>query len=201
MSKKNESIGEYVDISTLQPWDLNPRNNDDTINRVAISIKRFGFSSPIIARKEDSMIIAGHTRYQASIKLGLTKVPVRFMDLSPTDAQLLAIADNKIQELSKWKDDELRNLIKDLSDEDIFQIGFSDEEFEDLVNPQEPYEFVSDIDLDDDEIDSRLSQVILWYDKDELDIFNSHIELLLKDSELSPSQFILQILKKQIEEN
>ena len=195
-----ESIGKYVDISTLKPWDLNPRYNDDSVDRVAISIQRFGFSSPIIARKEDSMIIAGHTRYKASLKLGLTKVPVRFMDLSPTEAQLLAIADNKIQELSDWNEDELRDLLKDLDDKDVFQIGFSDEEFQDLLHPPDTYDFVTDVELDDDEIDGRLSQVILWYDKDELDVFKSHIDLLTKDDDISTSQLIMRLVKAAVSE-
>jgi hypothetical protein len=36
------------------------------------------------------------SRLQAARRLGLTHVPVRYLDLSPEDAQLLALADNKL---------------------------------------------------------------------------------------------------------
>ena len=62
MGNEKESIGEYVDIDTLKEWEHNPRNNELAIAKVARSIERFGFASPVIAREEDNMVIAGHTR-------------------------------------------------------------------------------------------------------------------------------------------
>jgi len=59
-----ESIGFFEDINSIVEWDKNPRNNTEAIDKVAQSIKRFGFASPIIVRKEDRTIIAGHTRFQ-----------------------------------------------------------------------------------------------------------------------------------------
>ena len=50
-----ESIGTYTPIEDLKEWDNNPRNNDHAVDEVAKSIKRFGFASPIIARKEDNI--------------------------------------------------------------------------------------------------------------------------------------------------
>ena len=43
-------------------------------------------------------IIAGHTRWKAAKELGLDRVPVRYLDLDPADAHLLAIADNRVAE-------------------------------------------------------------------------------------------------------
>ena len=45
------------------------------VDKVAASIKEFGFRQPIVADCE-MVIIAGHVRYQAAQKLGLKKVPV-----------------------------------------------------------------------------------------------------------------------------
>ena len=73
--KKQESIGEYVDIDSLVEWEHNPRINTEAISKVARSIERFGFASPIIAREEDKMVIAGHTRIAAARSLGLQTVP------------------------------------------------------------------------------------------------------------------------------
>ena len=97
--KKKESIGEYVDIDSLVEWEHNPRINTEAVSKVARSIERFGFASPVIAREEDSMVIAGHTRIAAARSLGLSTIPVRYMKLSRTEAELLAIADNKLGEI------------------------------------------------------------------------------------------------------
>ena len=82
---KKEIAAEWVSIDKLKKWKENPRDNTAAIPKVKDSIKRFGFASPIIARKADGTIIAGHTRFEAAKLLKLEKVPVRFMDLDPAD--------------------------------------------------------------------------------------------------------------------
>ena len=89
--------------------------NDDNVERVAASIKRFGFSAPIVARRETHEIIAGHTRWLAAQSLGLERVPVRLLDLSERDAHMLALADNRLTELSPWEPGELKRLLSELS--------------------------------------------------------------------------------------
>jgi len=66
---------EYMGIETLIPYINNPRKNDKAIDIVAESIQEFGFKNPIIVDK-DNIIVAGHTRYEASKKLDLKEVPV-----------------------------------------------------------------------------------------------------------------------------
>lgn len=142
----NESIGEWVDISALEPWKDNPRQNQSAIDEVAKSIKRFGFASPIIARAADKMIIAGHTRFEAAKKIGLKSVPVRFMDLDLNDAQLLALADNKIGEIADWDEDKLKDILASLDDQDLSGLGWSDEELDALIDQDDPVELNGDPD-------------------------------------------------------
>tara|TARA_Y100000593_G_scaffold24358_1_gene48624 strand:+ start:20388 stop:22103 length:1716 start_codon:yes stop_codon:yes gene_type:complete len=134
MIQNEQAAAIYMDIDSLVPWGDNPRDNDQAVDAVADSIKRFGFGSPIVARKDDLMIIKGHTRRKAAIKLGLSKVPVRLLDIDLVDAQLLALADNKIGEIADWNDDKLSEIIHNLKEEevDISGLGFSDEEIERL---------------------------------------------------------------------
>jgi len=132
--KKKESIGEYVDIDSLVEWEHNPRINTEAVSKVARSIERFGFASPVIAREEDSMVIAGHTRIAAARSLGLQTVPVRYMKLSRTEAELLAIADNKLGEISDWNEDMLKDILSALPENDLDDIGFSNEELELLLD-------------------------------------------------------------------
>ena len=123
----SKTAAEYIDINILKPWDKNPRKNDHAVPEVMESIQRFGFSSPIIARKSDNVIIAGHTRWKAAKQIGLTEVPVRFMDLDIVDSQLLAIADNKLNERASWDDNLLEEVLNGLAGEDLTGLGFDDD--------------------------------------------------------------------------
>ena len=131
--KKKESIGEYVAIDSLVEWEHNPRINTEAVSKVARSIERFGFASPVIAREEDSMVIAGHTRIAAARSLGLSTIPVRYMKLSRTEAELLAIADNKLGEISDWNEDMLKDILSALPENDLDDIGFSQDELDSLL--------------------------------------------------------------------
>jgi len=129
----SEAAAEWVAIDQLKEWGRNPRLIDEAqIQRVAESIKRFGFSAPIVARLEDGEIIAGHTRYKAARKLGLHKVPVRFMQLDPADAHLLALADNRLTELTPWNDAELYDLLGEFGLESAALAGWSSEDLEQM---------------------------------------------------------------------
>lgn len=126
---------EWVEINAIKPWDKNPRKNAAAIKEVAGSIKRFGFSSPIIARRADGVIIAGHTRYAAAQSLGLDKVLVRFMDLDPAQAKALALADNKLGELADWDAPMLAEVLRELNEEDVDLdgLGFDEQELEAIL--------------------------------------------------------------------
>ena len=54
------------------PTQNNPRLNDAAVDAVAASIREFGFRQPIVV-DEDGVIIVGHTRYKAALKLGLER--------------------------------------------------------------------------------------------------------------------------------
>lgn len=125
----------WVDVVDLFPWDENPRHNEHAVPHIMKSIKRFGFAAPIIARPNGE-IIAGHTRWKAATEMGLDKVPVRYLDLDPVEAKMLALADNKLNELADWDDDALSLVLTDLhkNQEDISSLGFSGEELEQLVS-------------------------------------------------------------------
>ena len=131
---ETETAAEWVPIGDVTPWAKNPRNNAEAVGKVAESIRRFGFASPIIARKADGSVIAGHTRLAAAQLLGLDQIPVRFLDLDPADAALLALADNRLGEVASWNLPELSGILKDLQGElDLDVAGFSPEELEDLL--------------------------------------------------------------------
>src|SRR6516164_873050 len=91
-------------ITSIRPYDNNPRLNDAAVDAVAASIREFGFRQPIVVDEND-VIIVGHTRFKAALKLALEKVPVHVaIGLSPAQAKAYRIADNQTATLSHWDD-------------------------------------------------------------------------------------------------
>lgn len=125
----------YVATALLKPWAKNPRKNDPAVQAVADSIKRFGFGAPLLVRKASGEIIAGHTRLKAAVKLGLIEVPVRYLDLSESEAHALALADNRVGEIAEWDDEALAAVLRDLESEDVSLdgLGWTGEELEAMI--------------------------------------------------------------------
>ena len=116
----------YFRLDDLQPYENNPRNNDNAVDAVAKSISDFGFKVPIVI-DADNVIVCGHTRYKAARKLGLDSVPCIIADdLTPEKIKAFRLADNKVSELAAWDDalllDELDGL--DLFNFDMADFGF-----------------------------------------------------------------------------
>jgi ParB-like chromosome segregation protein Spo0J len=55
-------------IDTIRPYENNPRQNDAGVDAVAASLREFGWRQPIVV-DEDGVIIVGHTRYKAALKV------------------------------------------------------------------------------------------------------------------------------------
>ena len=68
-----------IKVDDLKPYENNPRFNDEAVEYVAKSIKEFGFKVPMVIDKNNT-IVAGHTRYKASLELGLKEVPCIIAD-------------------------------------------------------------------------------------------------------------------------
>ena len=132
-----------IEIEKVIPYSRNPRKNQH-VDKVASSIKEFGFQQPIVVDNEN-IIIVGHTRYQAAKKLGMLKVPVIVADkLSKNQVKAYRIADNRVAEESQW-DNELLNLeLLDLQKQefDLESLGFESNELNRIFNQDDPL-FVS----------------------------------------------------------
>lgn len=140
----NNTKIELVEISKISPYPNNPRNNEPAIDGVANSIKEFGFKVPIVVDK-DYVIINGHTRYYASLKLGIKKVPVIVAsDLDEEKVRKFRLADNRVGQLADWNVIMLSDEIAGLKDYDFEQFGFSEIELMILLDDIEPNEFDKD---------------------------------------------------------
>ena len=105
-------------VSGLIPYARNSRTHSDVqINKIASSIKEFGFLNPVLIDK-DNGIIAGHGRVMAAQKLGLKEVPVlQIGHLSETQKRAYIIADNRLALDAGWDNEMLRVEFADLADD------------------------------------------------------------------------------------
>jgi ParB/RepB/Spo0J family partition protein len=94
---------EQIPIDDLRPDPANPRRiSDDELNALERSLRQFGFVQPVLARRKDRTVIGGHQRLVAARRIGLTTVPVIWLDVSVEQARLLGLALNKIS--GSWDD-------------------------------------------------------------------------------------------------
>ena len=143
-------------ISEIKPYEKNPRRNEKAIDLVANSIKEFGFKQPIVI-DNNNVIVCGHTRYEASKRLGLKQVPcVIADDLSDEQIKAYRLADNKVAEASEWDFDLLSDELDEIIGIDMEDFGFLDvdlsEDEEDVSEddyeiqvPKEPKAKIGDI--------------------------------------------------------
>ena len=61
-------------ISEVKPYVRNPRKNDKTVNLLVEIIPKVGFNVPLVIDR-NSIIVKGHARYAAAIRLGMEEIP------------------------------------------------------------------------------------------------------------------------------
>lgn len=137
---------ENVAIEKIIPYAFNNKKHDSTqVDRIANSIKEFGFTQPLVIDKDNSLII-GHGRLEASKKLGLKEVPCVMLDkLTENQVKKLRILDNKLNE-SDWDLDNLKLDLEDLGDLNIgdLELGIEDLFPELKLNEEEDQEIIED---------------------------------------------------------
>lgn len=131
-----------VAIDAIKPYPNNPRDNEKAVPAVAASIERFGFRNPILV-DGDGVIIEGHTRRLAALKLGMEEVPVVYAtDLTPDEVAALRVIDNKTAELADWDMDALAEEMAKLTDFDFGEFGFKVGELADMgLDEKEEYDY------------------------------------------------------------
>ena len=145
---------EQVAIDQLRPDPANPRRiSEDELDALERSLRQFGFVQPVLARSEDRLVIGGHQRLVAARRLGLTSVPVTWLDVTVEQARLLGLALNKIS--GSWDEQLLARLLADLGatpEVDLTLSGFGGDEIGDLLRSlevREKREHVESFDLDE----------------------------------------------------
>lgn len=123
----------YRSPGDLIPYARNARTHSpEQIQRIAASIKEFGFTSPILLDGENG-ILAGHGRLAAAQLLKLDRVPtIDLTGLTKTQQRAYILADNRLALDAGWDDDLLKVEFEEIRAEnfDLAITGFSEDEIE-----------------------------------------------------------------------
>lgn len=91
-----------VPVEAIHPYAKNPRKNDQAVFAVAESIRQCGYIAPIVV-DENMQILAGHTRYKALLKLGISNAQVAVVEgLTEDQKRKYRLLDNKTAEFAQW---------------------------------------------------------------------------------------------------
>jgi hypothetical protein len=116
----------YWTLDQIKPYEKNPRKNDAVLGKMVKSIQEYGFTVPILA-KSDGSVIDGHLRLKAAFELGLEQIPVVLTDhLTKKQVKAFRLMANQSANWAKWDMDQLYKEISDLKldDFDLTLTGF-----------------------------------------------------------------------------
>jgi ParB-like nuclease domain len=101
--KKSPALAvESWPLARLKPYEKNARKIPQAaVDAVARSIREHGFVQPIVVDTE-GVIVIGHVRRLAAMRLELTEVPVVVCHLPPERIKTLRLADNRSHEYAGW---------------------------------------------------------------------------------------------------
>lgn len=124
-------------VAKIIPYARNARKiSAKAVDKVASSIKEFGWRQPIVVDKE-GVIIAGHTRLLAAHKLCMEQAPVHVaQNLTPAQVKAYRLMDNRSNDEAEWDMDLLGPELLDLQglDLDLSLTGFDDSELARYLN-------------------------------------------------------------------
>ena len=177
-----------MNVEDLIPYINNPRRNENAIDKVASSIKEFGFKVPIVVDK-DKVVVTGHTRLLASKKLGLEQVPcVVADDLSKAQIKAFRLADNKVSEFSTWDMELLKVELEELEELnfEVSDLGFEFMSMDQLDIPT--FDDFDDEDEEEEEEEETSSEGIIQYNiifnnKEEQETWHEFIKFLRENYE------------------
>ena len=161
---------ENLPIKQLAFWPRNARTHSrKQIRQIAESIRRFGFTNPVLIDGENC-ILAGHGRVAAARELGMPTVPCLRVDhMTTAEKRAYVLADNKLALNAGWDEELLALELKELMEADIGVdigvTGFTIAEVDQLVEglaPEEPGDPADDRLPDPDRIPSRCKPGDLW---------------------------------------
>jgi ParB-like chromosome segregation protein Spo0J len=106
----------------------NPRNDRvhsrQQLDMLKLSIEKFGQPRPVLCRKANQMLIAGHGIHTAMVELGHAEIDCLLWDVDQPTADQYLVADNRFGELSHSHEGRRRELLASFDDNEFAALGF-----------------------------------------------------------------------------
>jgi ParB-like chromosome segregation protein Spo0J len=155
---------EHWPIERLRRYERNARTHTAAqVDQVATSMLEFGFTNPLLVDPDD-VLIAGHCRLAAALKLGLRKVPVIVLGhLTEAQRRAYVIADNQLALQSGWDLGVLEAEVEALQVEgfDVELLGFDADELRRMLGGEHEGTDDEGEDDGDDVIDRSIALAIV----------------------------------------
>lgn len=190
---------ELMPLSELMKleWERNPKEHD--IVGLRGSMRRFGFTIPLVLDERTGRIVAGHGRLHALAAEhaegnppprliveaeGDWLVPVlRGIEFSSVaEAEAYLVADNRLSEIGGWNETKLGAILADLSREGIASgLGWSDRELATLIAAEQPLVIGKNLDeAFEDYLEADVKQLVLFFDAATYDNVVPRMKLLME---------------------
>ena len=168
-----------VKVEDIKKAEYNPRAiSTSAMNGLKASIKKFGFTAPLVINTRSSNLVSGHQRLEAATQLGFTEVPVIYVDLSDKEEKALNITLNN-SSITGYFTDDLQAILAEIKEE--FALEFEDLRLDSLeIDLKDDFEFKPK-DKEDKEIsfvasEKLLLQVTCSTPEQQEQIFNEFVE-------------------------
>ncbi len=168
-----------IDIDKLTPHHRNYKvHPEDQIKHLAESIREHGFYRNIVVSREGT-ILAGHGVVEAALSIGIERVPVIQLNLSPDEPRALKLlaGDNEVQHLGEVDDRALSELLREIRDTDVSGLlgtGYDDQMLAALVMVSRAEGEIENFDaakewvgMPDFEVDDTYYKVVVTCDNEE----------------------------------
>jgi hypothetical protein len=129
---------EMMPLLELRPNPRNPnKHSEDQINRLMASLRRDGQTRPVLARKANSMLIAGHGVQTAARRLGWDQMAVILLDVDQAAADRIMLADDQLAALAELDHRRVADLLSEINEGDWLATGYSVEEANKILEASE----------------------------------------------------------------
>jgi hypothetical protein len=160
---------EFVPPAKLIDYPDNPvQHSDEEVRQLALTIEKDGWTNPIQIDPA-GVIISGHCRKLAALRLGMAEVPCLRFNVSAEVARRLRISDNQLAKMATWDMDALKKevlrLFPDGEEVDIGRLdglGFSEIELSHILDG-----WGADLEFDKKESDTAMPYVKIRCKTDE----------------------------------
>jgi ParB-like chromosome segregation protein Spo0J len=89
-------VVEYVGVTDVKPNEYNPnRQSDHEFELLCRSMREDGFTQPIVVQRATMEVVDGEHRWRAAQALGMTEVPVVYVDMTAEQMRIATLRHNR----------------------------------------------------------------------------------------------------------